>query len=1367
MSAIHIDRNVLFGVIALQDDLIDQKQFTEACAVWALRLETSLTELLLERGWITSDDRREIERKIERKIKKHGNIRASLAAVAGGDARDAIRAVDHPEIRKSLSSLPPAEGHVMIETMVPPHQPDSARYTLTRMHAEGGLGRVWLARDGDLHRGVALKEIRPERSADRETWRRFLKEAQITGQLEHPNIVPVYELGRRREDDQPFYTMRFVRGQSLLGAIQEFHRERAGKPPDRLALQSLLGAFLKVCDAIAYAHSRGVVHRDLKPENIVLGGFGEVVVLDWGLAKLVDAPEEPSERNAVPGERISVAPEASADKTHGLLGTPCYMAPEQVEQKHDQIDSRTDIYALGGILFEILTGHPPAEAAATGEVLEQVRTGRIPRARQVEPTVPRALEAVCAKAMALDRSARYARVTDLADEVRRWIADEPINVYRDPLLQRTRRWVRRHLRLVTAAAAAAAVALLALGISTTLISLSNRRLSTANTTILRQIQQITQQKIALDHQRLRAEGREDMAIQAIEKFRDAVANNPELKDRMDLAPLRKTLLKEPQEFFRKLKEQLQAEHDTRPEALSKLALASYHLAETTGELGDLPDAIESYEAAIAILEPMARDHTASADDERRLGQALNNLGNVLNNAGRQSDALAKHRAALALRERLAREHPDEPELRCDIAVTHNNIGAALGLQERRRESLAEIREAETRLEGLVRECPGVINFRSRLALCKSTAANTLYLVGQHPQALAEQSKALDLIEELIRAEPKVRGFQSQLGNTLSTRAIWLNGLGDQAEARKTIQRSVDIQQRLADEHPTLPDYRYSLAQGLINAASIEGVSGSRSLAFMRRALEIDERLVRDYPGDRRYETAVTDALFQYVTECTLTGQFREGETALNRVLPLTEQYAREHPMASPLRQNLPRVYESAASLFATAGQSERALGLRERALAETEKLHEAFPESYGFLFFYSLALVKVAKSYQTANRPKDAESLALRALAVAEQGARTYPGVADFRSNQVLYRWLLGQVTRADGRLDEAVAHCEEGVRIGEELTSKEPGNMTFSKIVLVGCYNDLAMAYHALSRNAEARRELEKAGTYVQLWGREKTEGDPFCLNLVGYLDLTRSILELDAGRIVQARLAAATNVSLRQRLVKARPGDLPHQNSLAGALGQMGVVEWQAGNLPDALQWAGRAVETARSVAQADPGNESYKRAFALASWYRAETLTSMGRFAEAGGEWDRAISSRYAKLAHILEQRRAVTAAWRDGREPSLNDLAGYDLAAGEADLLYRQGELRSLGLYHVAQVYVFCHRACLADKKLGPAERSAKAESYAARSVELLRRAESTGLFNFPLHRRHFEADKSFAPLRSRPDFRLLLADIDFPADPFDP
>ena len=228
-----------------------------------------------------------------------------------------------------------------------------------------------------------------------------MKEAQITGQLEHPNIVPVYELARRKEDDQPFYTMRFLRGQTLRDAIAEFHRRRGGKPADRLELQrQLLEPFVKVCQAVAYAHSRWVIHRDLKPENVVLGGYGEVVVLDWGLAKVVGQPDETAERPASPASRFPPRPRPS--RRIGQVGTPAYMAPEQVAADNDLIDTRTDVYGLGAILFEILTGQPPVTGSTLVEVFSKIRAGNLPKAREIEPTVPRALEAICCKAMALE-----------------------------------------------------------------------------------------------------------------------------------------------------------------------------------------------------------------------------------------------------------------------------------------------------------------------------------------------------------------------------------------------------------------------------------------------------------------------------------------------------------------------------------------------------------------------------------------------------------------------------------------------------------------------------------------------------------------------------------------------------------------------------------------------------------------------------------------------------------------------------------------------------------------------------------------------------------------------------------------------------
>jgi serine/threonine protein kinase len=450
MSQVETDRNLLYAVLALQDDFIDATQFTDVCTSWAVRMPTPVADLLLERGWITAEDNREITRRLERKVTRYGgNVHATLDALADWGARDAIRNISDPYIRQSLNSLSHEARPVATstETLVDPAIQATARYTLNRVFTEGGLGRVWLANDHDLNREVALKEIRPEHAKDPVALRRFLTEAQVTGQLEHPNIVPVYELSRRTEDNQPFYTMRFIRGRTLREAIAEYHQHARSRHPNPLDRLKLLQAFTGICQAIGYAHSRGVIHRDLKPDNVLLGGFGEVIVLDWGLAKKIDRADE---AKTYPSLALSAEAQAAASLMGQTLGTPAYMAPEQAEGRLDLVDERTDIYGLGTILYEILTGRPPHEGKTINELLRRVAMGESPRAKAVTPSVPAALDAICARAMAKQRSDRYARAEDLAEDVQRWLADEPVSVYPEWFFKRAWRWGRRHPWVVKA-----------------------------------------------------------------------------------------------------------------------------------------------------------------------------------------------------------------------------------------------------------------------------------------------------------------------------------------------------------------------------------------------------------------------------------------------------------------------------------------------------------------------------------------------------------------------------------------------------------------------------------------------------------------------------------------------------------------------------------------------------------------------------------------------------------------------------------------------------------------------------------------------------------------------------------------------------
>ncbi len=425
--------DLLFGLIALERGLIGSDQLVAAFQAWSEARDRTMLEILVARGALDESGCNLVEGLAKRRLghregdpDEHTGSRGIGRRASHGRAARAeaglSATVSYPGSPLAGQNSDDPDRTAGSAPRVSNAPAPGERYPIVRHYARGGLGEVFLALDTELDRQVALKELRAYHAHDPVSQSRFILEAKVTGRLEHPGIVPVYGLGRYA-DGRPYYAMRFIEGETLKQAIEQFHEPVATQRPPRereIAFRRLLSSVIDACNAVAYAHSRGVVHRDLKPENIMLGRFGETLVVDWGVAKpLTECLSEPGVERSLDAP----ADEPSLTRPGSTIGTPRYMSPEQAAGELERVGPASDVYNLGATLYCLLVGHGPFPTGGLEDVLDRVRRGIFPAPRRLRRSIDPTLEAICLKAMSLRPEDRHDSPLALAEEIEAWLAD--------------------------------------------------------------------------------------------------------------------------------------------------------------------------------------------------------------------------------------------------------------------------------------------------------------------------------------------------------------------------------------------------------------------------------------------------------------------------------------------------------------------------------------------------------------------------------------------------------------------------------------------------------------------------------------------------------------------------------------------------------------------------------------------------------------------------------------------------------------------------------------------------------------------------------------------------------------------------------
>jgi tetratricopeptide (TPR) repeat protein/tRNA A-37 threonylcarbamoyl transferase component Bud32 len=923
-----VDCNLLFGFLALQKELISSEEFHDTASAWLAQKTRSLEEILRERSALNDRDCEAISRLAQ----QHLQGATQEAKPTSGDSptidyipnwngkpNDSELTTSFVDPVNNQSASSAHTNRFPIQSL----HPDASRFQILRPHARGGLGQVYVARDAELNREVALKEIQLQYADESESRNRFLLEAEITGGLEHPGVVPVYGFGQY-SDGRPYYAMRFIRGESMRTAIEEFHAQHSGREAfSSVAFRNLINRFIAVCNAMEYAHSRGVLHRDIKPANIMLGPYGETLVVDWGLARA-----RGREEHFRGSQENTLRPRSSSGTAHtqagSAIGTPAFMSPEQAAGRLDDLGPSADIYSLGATLYSLLTNDLPIPKGSTVEVLRRVQQGEFPAPRKKNPLIPKPLEGICLKSMALETQDRYPSAMFLAQDLERWLADEPVSAYRETRFEQARRWARRHRTVVQAVAIS--IVLIAFVATVAAIWVNSARAHEAAA------------KSEAQRMYLVAQGYLDRWLPGISEVLQYAPGGRPIRERMLVAAA---------DDYQRLAQHPAAE----PRMEFERGRTLLRLGDVRRELGKSSDAAEAFAQAEELFEDLGRTHPDLANPARvELGRTQLRRGALLAEND-DPTALEFWRGTVNLLDPVV--FADDLELDRRLVLAAARVSIAEWLEREGQANTAQ-REVEAAIGLLQKHGAGDQGQRST----KDEALLAANLTALRLQARIQQTQnnfvaARETLSSALGVDQSINDgdavgpgklmataeLQIELGSVLRTLGLVEEELDGYSEALSTYRKLLAM-------IPDSPTYREAMILTLLDRAQLflECSRLAEAARDLQEALPLAKALSVEHPGVARFQQELAACLEASGRLAHGQGHDRDARELLQESVRIFEELANHQSEFSEYLERAAVARGQLARSLAALGESSQANAEFDKALVAIRDLHELAPE---------------------------------------------------------------------------------------------------------------------------------------------------------------------------------------------------------------------------------------------------------------------------------------------------------------------------------------------------------------------------------------------------------------------------------------